>query len=80
MDGYVSQTIPVIVSDGALDWPLLREADLNLDFIAKVCVASTAPKDGNKQNKNKTNIYAAMYCIEANRHSFYVCVYIGVSR
>jgi len=53
MDGYVSQTIPVIVSDGALDWPLLREADLNLDFIAKVCVASTAPKDGNKQNKNK---------------------------
>jgi len=37
MDGYVSQTIPVIVSDGALDWPLLRDPDFNLDFIAKVC-------------------------------------------
>ena len=36
---YIDQNIPVIVSDGAIDWPVISDPDFNLDTISKVrCV------------------------------------------
>ncbi|XP_046441841.1 uncharacterized protein LOC124192526 [Daphnia pulex] len=35
MDHYIDQNIPVIVGDGAIDWPIVNDPDLSLDTIAK---------------------------------------------
>lgn len=36
VDNYVSQDLPVIVSDGALDWPLTNDGNFQIELISKV--------------------------------------------
>ncbi len=36
IDHYIDQNIPVIVGDGAIDWPMVNDPDFSLDTIAKV--------------------------------------------
>lgn len=36
IDNYINQEIPVIVTDGALDWPVVNDPDFKLDTISKV--------------------------------------------
>nr|CAH0112960.1 unnamed protein product [Daphnia galeata] len=35
IDHYIDQNIPVIVSDGAIDWRIINDPDFNLDTISK---------------------------------------------
>lgn len=36
IDNYINQEVPVIVTDGALDWPVVNDPDFGIDIISEV--------------------------------------------
>ena len=69
VDQYLGHGLPVIVEDGAKDWPILE-----LDYIIKVGTRQ------NKTRKLKKNIFLSLQAYKEDDSGWGICSWMGNTR